>query len=123
MIGRQVHVAGLGLHHRQGEIGGQRRQRTDRFAAFFQAMLEQGVHLPPSAFEAWFLSSAHDDTALDRVLDEACAVAANGLHMRLAKMLHYRAASNDFLVRAGVGWAPGVVGHASWLPSPPACWP
>ena len=44
------------------------RQRTDRFAAFFRSMLEQGVHLPPSAYEAWFLSSAHDDAALDRVL-------------------------------------------------------
>jgi glutamate-1-semialdehyde 2,1-aminomutase len=44
------------------------RQRTDRFAAFFRSMLAQGVHLPPSAFEAWFLSSAHDDAALDRVL-------------------------------------------------------
>ena len=43
-------------------------QRTDRFAAFFYAMLDQGAHLPPSAFEAWFLSSAHDDVAVDRVL-------------------------------------------------------
>jgi glutamate-1-semialdehyde 2,1-aminomutase len=43
-------------------------QRTDRFKVFFHAMLDQGVYLPPSAFEAWFLSSAHDDTALDRVV-------------------------------------------------------
>jgi glutamate-1-semialdehyde 2,1-aminomutase len=43
-------------------------QRTDRYAAFFHAMLDQGVHLPPSAFETWFVSSAHDDAALDRVL-------------------------------------------------------
>lgn len=45
-----------------------RAQRTDRFAAFFHAMLEQGVYLPPAAFEAWFLSAAHDDAALDRVV-------------------------------------------------------
>jgi glutamate-1-semialdehyde 2,1-aminomutase len=32
-------------------------------------MLEQGVYLPPSAFEAWFLSAAHDDGALGRVAD------------------------------------------------------
>ena len=44
------------------------RQRTDRFGAFFHAMLDQGVYLPPSAFEAWFLSSAHDDVALDRIV-------------------------------------------------------
>lgn len=43
-------------------------QRTDRFRVFFHAMLEQGVYLPPSAFEAWFLSAAHDDRALDRVV-------------------------------------------------------
>ena len=43
-------------------------QRVDRFKAFFHAMLEQGVYLPPSAFEAWFLSSAHDDRALDKIV-------------------------------------------------------
>ena len=44
------------------------RQRTDRYGAFFHAMLDHGVHLPPSAFEAWFVSAAHDDRAVDRVL-------------------------------------------------------
>jgi glutamate-1-semialdehyde 2,1-aminomutase len=43
-------------------------QNVARFKAFFHAMLEQGVYLPPSAFEAWFLSAAHDDTVLDRVV-------------------------------------------------------
>jgi glutamate-1-semialdehyde 2,1-aminomutase len=55
-------------------------QRTDRFKAFFHAMLEGGVHLPPSAFEAWFLSAAHDSRALDRIVsalpDAARAAAA-----------------------------------------------
>ena len=51
------------------------RQRTDRFAAFFHSMLEQGVHLPPSAYEVWFLSAAHDDSALDRVLSALPAAA------------------------------------------------
>ena len=32
-------------------------------------MLDQGVYLPPSAFETWFLSSAHDDRAVQTVLD------------------------------------------------------
>ena len=31
-------------------------------------MLSQGVYLPPSAFESWFVSGAHDDAAVDRVL-------------------------------------------------------
>ncbi len=41
---------------------------TKVFAAFFHAMLEQGVYLPPAAFEAWFFSSAHDGAAIDRVV-------------------------------------------------------
>lgn len=53
-----------------------RRQDTAAFAAFFHAMLERGVYLPPSAFEAWFLSAAHDDAALDRVVDALPAAAA-----------------------------------------------
>jgi glutamate-1-semialdehyde 2,1-aminomutase len=44
------------------------RQSLDRFKAFFHAMLDQGVYLPPSAFEAWFLSSAHDDRTRNRVV-------------------------------------------------------
>ncbi len=51
-------------------------QRTDRFAAFFHAMLDQGVYLPPSAFEVWFLSAAHDSAALDRVVTALPAAAA-----------------------------------------------
>ncbi|HEX5769711.1 MAG TPA: glutamate-1-semialdehyde 2,1-aminomutase [Nocardioidaceae bacterium] len=43
-------------------------QRTDRFKAFFHAMLERGVYLPPSAFEAWFLTAAHDSKAIDRIV-------------------------------------------------------
>jgi glutamate-1-semialdehyde 2,1-aminomutase len=52
-----------------------RRQDTFRFKAFFHAMLEQGVYLPPSAFEAWFLSAAHDEAALARVADALPAAA------------------------------------------------
>jgi glutamate-1-semialdehyde 2,1-aminomutase len=43
------------------------RQDTARYRAFFHAMLAAGVYLPPSAYEAWFLSAAHDDAAIDRV--------------------------------------------------------
>ena len=59
-----------------------RAQDTDAYRAFFHAMLSAGVYLPPSAFEAWFLSSAHDDVALDRVVsalpDAARAAAQAG---------------------------------------------
>ena len=55
-----------------GEItdyDGARTQRSDVFAAFFHAMLAAGVYLPPSAFEAWFVSSAHDDQAIAAIAD------------------------------------------------------
>jgi glutamate-1-semialdehyde 2,1-aminomutase len=44
-------------------------QDVAAFAAFFHAMLDAGVHLPPSAYETWFLSDAHDDRAVQTVLD------------------------------------------------------
>lgn len=45
-----------------------RDQQTQAFSALFQSMLSQGVHLPPSAFEVWFVGASHDDAAVDRVL-------------------------------------------------------
>jgi glutamate-1-semialdehyde 2,1-aminomutase len=42
-------------------------QEAFRFTAFFHSMLEQGVYLPPSAFEAWFVSTAHDERAVERI--------------------------------------------------------
>ncbi|GAA1982273.1 glutamate-1-semialdehyde 2,1-aminomutase [Nocardiopsis rhodophaea] len=50
------------------DFDGARAQNTAAFAAFFHAMLDQGVYLPPAAFEAWFFSAAHDDAAIDRVV-------------------------------------------------------
>ena len=38
--------------------------QTWRYKPFFHAMLDAGVYLPPSAFEAWFVNSAMDDAAL-----------------------------------------------------------
>ena len=52
-----------------------RDQESWRYAPFFHAMLDAGVSLPPSVFEAWFLTAAHDDEALDRILS-ALPVAA-----------------------------------------------
>ncbi|GAA3758124.1 glutamate-1-semialdehyde 2,1-aminomutase [Streptomyces tremellae] len=56
-----------------------KRQDTYRFTAFFHAMLARGVYLPPSAFEVWFLSTAHDERAVERIaaaLPEAARAAA-----------------------------------------------
>ncbi|GGL04042.1 glutamate-1-semialdehyde 2,1-aminomutase [Salinibacterium xinjiangense] len=50
-------------------------QDSFRFPPFFHAMLAAGVSLPPSVFEAWFVSAAHDDTAVSRILDGLPAAA------------------------------------------------
>jgi glutamate-1-semialdehyde 2,1-aminomutase len=41
---------------------------TRRFAAFFRAMLERGIFLAPSQFEAAFVSAAHSDEGIDRTI-------------------------------------------------------
>ena len=71
-------------------------QDTMAYRAFFHAMLDQGVYLPPSAFEAWFLSAAHDDRAIQHVLDalpaaaEAARVVARAPRPRTATMMARR---------------------------------
>lgn len=44
---------------------------TDTFAAFFKLMLEKGVYLAPSQFEAGFVSIAHSDEDIDRTVEAA----------------------------------------------------
>ena len=44
-----------------------RGQSSAAYAAFFHAMLAGGVYLPPSPYEAWFVSAAHDGEALSRI--------------------------------------------------------
>ena len=44
---------------------------TDAFARFFHKMLDSGVVLPPSQFEAWFVSAAHDASVIDATLEAA----------------------------------------------------
>lgn len=46
----------------------------DRFRKFFHGMLEHGIYLAPSAFEAGFVSSAHGDDEISQTLDAAKAV-------------------------------------------------
>jgi glutamate-1-semialdehyde 2,1-aminomutase len=54
-----------------GDYDAARRQDTAAYARFFSAMLERGVYLPPSAFEAWFVSIVHTSAEVDRVLAAA----------------------------------------------------
>ena len=51
------------------------RQEAFRYAPFFHAMLDGGVSLPPSVFEAWFVSDAHDQSAIGRIFEALPAAA------------------------------------------------
>jgi signal transduction histidine kinase len=51
--------------------------------------------------------------SLQRLLDEAVRVAAWGLETEFAKVLEFQPGDNRLLVRAGIGWRPGVVGNAT----------
>ena len=48
-----------------------KRADTSRYARFFASMLEQGVYLPPSQFEAMFVSLAHQKADFDRTIEAA----------------------------------------------------
>ena len=48
---------------------------TFRYGPFFHSMLDDGVYLPPSAFEAWFVGTAHDDVAIGKIADALPAAA------------------------------------------------
>jgi len=66
----------IGVTEPVRDFGAARGQSAAAYSAFFHAMLDAGVYLPPSPFEAWFLSAAHDDAALGRVADALPAAAA-----------------------------------------------
>jgi len=50
-------------------------QEAHRFTPFFHSMLDSGVNLPPSIYEAWFVTAAHDDAALSRIAEALPAAA------------------------------------------------
>jgi glutamate-1-semialdehyde 2,1-aminomutase len=51
---------------------------TRRFGTYFRAMLERGIYLAPSQFEAAFVSGAHTEEEIDRTIE------ANGESLRAA---------------------------------------
>ncbi|MCH1865149.1 glutamate-1-semialdehyde 2,1-aminomutase [Nocardioides sp. CFH 31398] len=79
-VPHQVQSAGtmFSVFFRSGRVTdfeGASGQDLTAYAAFFHAMLDAGVHLPPSAYEAWFLSAAHDDEAVGRIVEALPAAA------------------------------------------------
>ena len=57
------------------DYAGAARADHRRYAAFFHAMLDQGIYLPPSGYELWTLSTAHGRREVDRTLAAARAAA------------------------------------------------
>ncbi|ULE34182.1 glutamate-1-semialdehyde 2,1-aminomutase [Mycobacterium sp. IDR2000157661] len=53
--------------HEVTDFASAKATQTWRFPAFFHALLDAGVYPPPSAFEAWFVSSVLDDEAFERI--------------------------------------------------------
>ncbi|MGI8946659.1 MAG: glutamate-1-semialdehyde 2,1-aminomutase [Ornithinimicrobium sp.] len=63
------------------DFAGAQRQDAAAYGRFFHAMLRRGVHLPPSCYESWFVSAAHDDDAVEhtvRAIHAAAAQTAQG---------------------------------------------
>ncbi|WP_372496999.1 glutamate-1-semialdehyde 2,1-aminomutase [Pseudonocardia humida] len=58
------------------DYAGAQAAQTWRFPAFFHAMLERGVYLPPSAYEAWFVSAALTDETWEVIADALPAAAS-----------------------------------------------
>ena len=48
-----------------------KRSDTERFGTFFRFMLERGIYLAPSQFEAAFVSAAHTDADIERTIEAA----------------------------------------------------
>lgn len=57
-------------------------QDTEQFARFFHALHGAGVYLPPSAYEAWFVSQSHGEAEIARVLEAVDAWAATEVERR-----------------------------------------
>jgi PAS domain S-box-containing protein len=76
-----------------------------------QTELEQRLHQQALLAELGHIALV--DVTLDDLLSEACRLTALGLGIKYCKVLEYQPAEARFLVRAGVGWHDGVVGHAT----------
>jgi len=59
----------LGLDTPPVTFDGARMQATEPYASLFHSLREAGIYLPPSAFEAWFVSTAHSHDDIDSVVN------------------------------------------------------
>ena len=62
-----------GIHFTEGPVrnfADAKRADTELYGRFFRACMRRGVYLPPSAFEAAFLSMAHGQAEIDYTLEQ-----------------------------------------------------
>jgi glutamate-1-semialdehyde 2,1-aminomutase len=59
-------------------LGEAQASDTERYGAFFRHMLEQGIYVAPSQFEAMFVSTAHGDQEVERTVEAARAFFGDG---------------------------------------------
>ncbi len=57
-----------------------KRSDTAQFGRFFRLMLERGIYLAPSQFEAAFLSAAHTEADIDKTIEAAAECFALSVH-------------------------------------------
>ena len=75
----------------------------DAFNRFFHAMLEDGVYLAPSAFEAGFVSAAHSDADIDDTIRAAAEIFAQMGYANwgpICRVRHFNVALNPILLYA-----------------------
>jgi glutamate-1-semialdehyde 2,1-aminomutase len=71
--------AGLSQHGRVARVGAMATlfaTDTEEYAALFRHLLDRGIYLAPSQFEAMFLSLAHGDDEIDRTIDAVASFSA-----------------------------------------------
>ncbi len=112
-----------------GEFAAARACDLEAHARFCRAMLKRGVYPPPSQFEAWFVSLAHDEEAIERTLQAAEEALRGGPRVsRPADALHLLAAQlprrghADLPLRGGAhrgaGLRPSHLGRPGSRPAP-----
>ncbi|HEY4043648.1 MAG TPA: ATP-binding protein [Rhodopila sp.] len=89
------------------------RGRSYEHAAPPETRDELEARLRQQALLAEFGRRALGNIDFDSLLDEATRMTAAGMEVQFCKVLEYQPDQNRFLVRAGVGWQAGVVGHAT----------
>jgi two-component system, sensor histidine kinase PdtaS len=83
---------------------------ADSFAQLLQRRTQQQIVI--AAFSRFALRKAR----MGELMQEAARLAAEGLHTSFAKVLEYEPATDTLIVRAGVGWGPGIVNQVRLPP-------